>query len=78
MTRITLDAELRSRLLNLTQPLELCDEKGIVIARVQPAFDPSQWELNEPPDLSEEEWAELEKSTKWYTTEEVLKHLESL
>ena len=37
MTRVTVDAELRQKLLNLTKPLELCDERGTVLARVTPA-----------------------------------------
>jgi hypothetical protein len=40
-------------------------------------FDPSDWEPLEPP-LSDDELDELEKSTEWFTTAEVLKHLESL
>ena len=54
MTRITLDADLRSKLLNLTQPLELCDESGRVLARVLPAIDASMYEGLEP-QISEEE-----------------------
>ena len=77
MTRVTVDAELRARLLNLTEHLELCDENGKVLARVRPVFDPSDWEPLEPP-CSEEELDQLEKSSEWYTTEEVLKHLENL
>jgi hypothetical protein len=36
MTRIILDAEMRNKLLNLSQPLELCDEAGHVLGRVMP------------------------------------------
>lgn len=77
MTRITVDSQLLSRLLNLSEPLELCDESGNVLAHVWPKFDPSQWEPLEPP-CSEEELDAREKSTVWYTTDEVLKHLEQL
>ncbi len=77
MTRITIDAELRARLLNLTEHLELCDETGKVVARVRPVFDPSDWEPLEP-SISEEELDAREKSNEWFTTEEVLKHLEQL
>src|SRR4051794_37364608 len=35
MIRITADEELRSKLLNFTQQLEICDEDGYVLARVQ-------------------------------------------
>jgi hypothetical protein len=77
MTRITVDSQLLSRLLNLSEPLELCDENGAVLAHVWPKFDPSKWEPLEPP-CSEGELDRLEKSDVWYTTAEVLKYLESL
>jgi hypothetical protein len=35
MTQITSDAALRSKLLNFTQTVEICDESGYVLARVQ-------------------------------------------
>lgn len=37
MTKIVLDEELRTKLLGLTQTLELCDESGSVLARLYPA-----------------------------------------
>jgi hypothetical protein len=77
MTRVTVDAELRARLMNLTEHLELCDETGTVIARVRPVFDLSKWEPLEPP-VGDEELDAREKSTEWYSTAEVLKHLEQL
>jgi hypothetical protein len=39
MTRVVLDAELRSKLQGLTGPVELCDESGKVVARVLPVPD---------------------------------------
>ena len=48
MTRVILDADLRSKLLNLDQPLELCDESGRVLARVLSMFDRSLYEGLEP------------------------------
>ena len=75
MTRVTLDAELKARLLNLTDDLELCDEAGKVVARVRPVIDSSHWEPREPP-ISEEELDAREKSTVWYSTAEVLSRLE--
>ncbi len=78
MPRITLDAELQSKLLNLTLPLELCDESGRVLARVLPVMDPSLYEGLEP-QISEEELQRRKQSTgKTYTTAEVLAHLEKL
>lgn len=78
MTRIILDAASMSKLQNLCQPLELCDESGIVRARLVPVPDPSDYEPVAPPDLSPEELQKRRESAKWYTTSEVLKHLENL
>lgn len=77
MTRITLDAELKRKLLNLAEPIELCDENGLVVGQVFPAIDLSQFEPWEPP-ISEEELRRRETSDKWYSTQEVLTHLEKL
>ncbi len=77
MTRIILDAAMREKLHGRTQPLELCDESGQVLARVTPLLDLSQYEPCEP-EISEEELQRREKSDKWYTTEQVLAHLKSL
>ena len=77
MTRIVLDSDLESKLLNLTQPLELCDKAGRVRARVTPIYDPAEHGPLEP-QISEEELRRREKSDKWYTTAEVLAHLRSL
>jgi hypothetical protein len=78
MTRITLDADLRSKLLNLTQPLELCDESGRVLARVLPAIDPSMYEGLEPQISEEELQRRLQNKGRTYTTAEVLAYLEKL
>jgi hypothetical protein len=74
MTQIILDAALRSKLLDLTQPLELTDESGRVLGRFYPAPDRSPQE----PQISEEELDLREQETESYTTAEVLAHLEKL
>lgn len=71
MTRITVDPELLSKLLNLTQPLELCDASGKILAQLVPAPTGRPW----VPDFTEEELREAENSDKWYTTAEVLARL---
>lgn len=78
MTRITADAELRSKLLNFTQDLEICDEKGQVVARLHrstPLTDPESW-IELTPDITDEEWERI-RQTKDYgiTTQELLDHL---
>jgi hypothetical protein len=77
MTRVVVDETLRAKLLNLTQPLELCDESGYVLASVVPTLDLSQYEPLEP-QVSEEELDRREQETESYTTEEVLAYLKNL
>ena len=77
MTKVVLDSALKSKLHNLTEPLELCDESGRTLAHVTPLPDLSQYEPWEPP-MSEEELERREQSGKWYTTEQVLEHLKRL
>lgn len=77
MTRVIVDETLLSKLHNLTQPLELCDQDGNVLAQVVPTLDLSEYEPWEPP-ISEEELQRREQSEEWYTTEQVLAHLKSL
>jgi hypothetical protein len=78
MKRITLDAELRQRLGNLSDDVELCDDHGNVVARVQrstPWNDPDNW-VELTPDITDEEWDRI-RQTKDYgvTTQELLDHL---
>jgi hypothetical protein len=77
MVKVVVDAVLRGRLRNFSEPVELCDEAGRVLARVLPLPDLSEYEPWEPP-ISEEELQRREQSDKWYTTEQVLAHLKSL
>ena len=78
MTQVILDAAMRSKLQDLRQPLDLCDESGKIIAHVIPALNPDDYEPVPPPELSAEELRKRKEATKWYTSAEVLKHLESL
>ena len=48
MTQIMLDAGMQSKLNNLKESLELCDESGKVLAHLFPVVDPSQYERFEP------------------------------
>ena len=76
MGKIIIDAGLRTKLENLTQVVELCDESGRVVGRFLPVLDLSQYECVEP-QLSEEELQRREQEPE-YTTAEVLAHLEKL
>jgi len=77
MTQITLDAELRKRLGNLQQPIELCDETGRVVGHVFPAADLSEYDLTSPPFDLEDAQRRLSKVPR-YSTKQVLEHLENL
>jgi hypothetical protein len=77
MTKVIVDAELRKKLHDLREPLELCDESGQVIGRVLPIVGLSEYDTWEPP-LDEEELSRREQSTTWHTTAEVLAHLKKL
>jgi hypothetical protein len=79
MTRIIVDASLRSKLRNFSERLELCDESGRVLAEVQPVreLDPSEWEPWEPPPLSKAE-LERRRHEPGYSIEEVMEHLKRL
>lgn len=76
MTQILIDAMLRSRLKDLKQPLELCDESGKVVARMIPVPDPSQYEPIEP-HISVEE-LQRRRQEPDFSTREVLDYLEKL
>jgi hypothetical protein len=74
MTRVVVDAELLNRLNNLTEPLELCDESGKILARVNPAIDWSQYEFLTP-DISDEERERRLSTDRRYTTKEAIEYL---
>jgi hypothetical protein len=78
MTRITVDALLRTKLRNLTEPLELCDDSGKVRGRFFPVPDLSRYDPESlEPGVGEEVLARRSKSPeKTFTTSEVLEQLE--
>lgn len=78
MTRVTIDAALRSKLHELSEPLELCDETGRVLARVVPVADPSQYKPLVPQVSDDELLRRLKSNAKTHTTDEVLAYLEKL
>ena len=77
MTRIILDDAMKAQLHNLTEPLELCDPTGRVLARVIPHYNPEDYDLD--PKISQEEIERISASQeKGYTTAEVIAYLEKL
>ncbi len=75
MTRVILDTVLREKLLDLAQPLELCDESGQVLAHLLPAINPAVYEGLEPQINREELQRRKQNKGKTYTTAEVLARL---
>jgi hypothetical protein len=78
MTQIIVDAAMRTKLYELRQPLELCDESGQVLAQLTPVLTPAERQRREPPPLSEEELWRREQEEGDYSTAEVLAYLEKL
>jgi hypothetical protein len=71
MTQIMIDAQVRSKLMNLSSVLELVDETG----RVLGVFTPR---TPKEPQISEEELNRREHEQESFSTAEVLAHLEKL
>jgi hypothetical protein len=76
MTRIEIDPALGQRLHQVTEPVELCDESGAVLGRFVPAVDMGRFEPVTP-DLTLLAMEQRRQSTEWFSTAEVLRHLES-
>jgi hypothetical protein len=77
MSELRLPDNVATQLQGLFHPVHLCDSSGKRLGSFVPAWDPSDYEILGP-EPSEEELREIEQSTEWYTTEEVLQHLEKL
>ena len=81
MKRIIVDDELRKTLLDFSEDIELVDEAGRILARVQrstPWLDPDEWEPLTPEISAEEIQRRLESGEPTYSTEEVLAKLRQL
>jgi hypothetical protein len=77
MTQIVLDAAAAGKLHTAVGPVELLDPSGKVLGRFIPLVDLNEWEPVGP-EATEEELDERERSTDWYTTDQVLEHLRRL
>jgi hypothetical protein len=78
MTRLILDSELRQKLRNLREPLELCDESGRVLAHLTPTIRLNHCETIEPQISREELLSRQQNKSQTSTTAEVLAYLETL
>jgi hypothetical protein len=77
MTRITLAEALKSRLDDLVEPVEFCDESGRVMGRYIPAFNAADYTPLDP-QVSNDELRRRQGSQEWHSTTEVLGHLEGV
>jgi hypothetical protein len=75
MVKVIVDEVLRSKLHNLTQALELCDESGRVLGRFSPILDLSPYEGLEP-QISEAELHRREREGGGRTLAEIMANLE--
>jgi hypothetical protein len=71
MTRILLDPSLRTKLPDLSQPLEFCDENGALLGIFTPV-------ATLQPRVSDEELDHRDADAESYSTSEVIAHLEQL
>jgi hypothetical protein len=80
MTRVTLDDELRKKLLNCTKPLELCDETGLVLARLTPStpIDENDWEELTLPASDEEIQRRIDSNEPTFSTDELVEKIKRL
>ena len=77
MSELVVPEAMAVQLQGLAYPVNLIDASGKKLGCFVPAFDPSEYEILGP-DPTEDELRETERSTEWYSTEEVLQHLEKL
>lgn len=77
MVQIAIDDVLRDQLDGLTQPIELCDASGRVVARVTPVDVSSDVEFLNPEVDEAELVRRMTADEKQYTTDEVIRHLDS-
>jgi hypothetical protein len=78
MTKIICDPALRQKLQGLSEPMELCDELGRVLACVWPATDPTLYTDLEPQIDEDELKRRLSSKGKTLSTAEVLTYLEQM
>jgi len=71
--KVTVDAQTKSKLLNLAQPVDLCDESGRLLGIFTPLSELEAAERARPPIMEEELARRLDEPD--YSTAEVLAYL---
>jgi hypothetical protein len=77
MSDFVLPDTLAFQLQGFGHPVHLVDSSGKKVGTFVPAIDLSQYEVVGP-EPTEEDLRAAEESTEWFTTEQVLRHLEGL
>lgn len=77
MNQLVMPETVASQLQGLPHPVDLCDSSGKRLGCFVPVVDRTLYEAVGP-EPSEEELDRIEHSTEWYSTDEVLRHLENL
>lgn len=77
MNELVMPETIASQLQGLPHTVNLCNASGKILGCFVPAVDPSLYEVVGP-EPSADELAQIEMSTEWYSTDEVLRHLENL
>lgn len=76
MNELIVPANIAAQLQGLPHPIPLCDAAGKQLGYFLPTSPPEGDDLE--PGISDEELTKIEQSTEWYSTQEVLDHLEKL
>ena len=77
MTQLVIDSQFRERLREVRESVEFVDETGCVLGFFCPISRPFD-DLSLAPPISDEERQRLRSEPGEFTTDEVLRHLESL
>jgi hypothetical protein len=77
MTEFVLPEIVATQLQGFAHPVNLCDASGKKLGCFVPAVDLSEYEVLGP-EPTEEELRRAEESDDWYSTDDVLRHLEKL
>jgi hypothetical protein len=77
MSELVVPETVAAQLQGVFHPIHLCDSSGKRLGRFVPELDLSEYEIVGP-EPTEEELREIEQSTEWYSTDEVLQYLEKL
>jgi hypothetical protein len=81
MTRITVDKEMREKLLNFSRPLELCNEAGMILGRLVPSTpltDPENWVELTPMPTDEEIRRRIDSHERTYSTQELIEKIKRM